>query len=181
MEDDKFKIYIILSYTGAILSKLIRLKTGDEFCHISIALDKDLQKMYSFGRLHPYNPFWGGFVHEGIDHGTFKRFKKTTVEVYSLDLTKKQYDLIEKKILKMEKKKEIYSFNIIGLFATGFKIKYKKKNSFYCAEFVKYLIDEAKVNLPLPELIKPSDFQGVGKMTLEYRGLLSRYRRRKTK
>lgn len=33
--------------------------------------------MYSFGRLNPYNPFWGGFVHESIDKGTFKRFYLT--------------------------------------------------------------------------------------------------------
>lgn len=175
-EDEEQNIYIILSFTGAMLSRLIRLKTGDEYCHISIALDKDLNKMYSFGRLHPYNPFWGGFVHEKIESGTFKRFKKTKVEVYSLKVSKKQYRYIEKKIAKMENQKQIYSFNIVGLFATGFNIKYRKTNSFYCAEFVKYLIDEANVKLNLPELIKPSDFQSLGQMTLEYRGLLSKYR-----
>ena len=33
----------------------------DEFSHVSISLDAQLNHMYSFGRLHPYNPFWGGF------------------------------------------------------------------------------------------------------------------------
>ena len=45
-----------------------------------LELDEDLTKMYSFGRLYPYNPFLGGFVHEGLDRGTFKRFKKTNCE-----------------------------------------------------------------------------------------------------
>ena len=40
--------------------------TKDEFSHVSIALDIQLEKMYSFGRLKPYNPFIAGFVHEYI-------------------------------------------------------------------------------------------------------------------
>ncbi|MFR7463045.1 MAG: tyrosine-type recombinase/integrase [Clostridia bacterium] len=54
------KIYIVLTHTGTTLSKIIKTYTKDEFSHVSIALDNKLQEMYSFGRLHPYNPFWGG-------------------------------------------------------------------------------------------------------------------------
>ena len=69
------KIYIILTYTGTILSKIVKIYTRRENSHVSISLNEDLTKMYSFGRLNPYNPFSGGFVHEEIDKGTFKRFK----------------------------------------------------------------------------------------------------------
>ena len=68
------KIYIILTHTGTILSKIIKYYTGDEFSHVSIALDSQLRKIYSFGRLNPYNPIKGGFVHESVDKGTFRRF-----------------------------------------------------------------------------------------------------------
>lgn len=80
------KIYIILTYTGTVLSRIIKCYTKDEFSHVSIALDKDLRQMYSFGRLNPYNPFKGGFVHEGINIGTFKRFKNTRARIYSLEI-----------------------------------------------------------------------------------------------
>lgn len=53
------KIYIILTYTGTLLSKIIKFYTKDEFSHVSLALDIGLNKMYSFGRLNPYNPFIG--------------------------------------------------------------------------------------------------------------------------
>ena len=43
----------------------------------SISLDKELNTMYSFGRLKAYNPLHGGFVHEHVHSGTFKRFYKT--------------------------------------------------------------------------------------------------------
>ena len=77
------KIYIVLTYTGTILSKIVKMYTRREFSHVSIALDEDLDQMYSFGRINAYNPFWAAFVQEGIDKGTFKRFKKTKTRIYS--------------------------------------------------------------------------------------------------
>ena len=65
------KIYLVLTHTGTILSRIIRIYTKDEFTHVSISLDDELNEMYSFGRLNPYNPFLGGFVHENINYGTF--------------------------------------------------------------------------------------------------------------
>ena len=79
-----------------LLSNIIRYWTKDEFSHVSIALDADLEEMYSFGRLNPYNPFYGGFVHEGINIGTFKRFKNTKTAIYSFELTDKQYNRLKK-------------------------------------------------------------------------------------
>lgn len=74
------KIYIVLTYTGTILSKLVKMYTKKEYSHVSIALDEDLKEMYSFGRTYAYCPFIAGFVHEEIDKGTFKRFKKRRLE-----------------------------------------------------------------------------------------------------
>ena len=89
-------IYIVLSHTGTILSRIIKLATGNEYTHSSIALNENLETMYSFGRLNPYNPFLGGFVQEGKSIGTFKRFKNTKVGVFKLEVTEKQYsELIE--------------------------------------------------------------------------------------
>ena len=59
-------IYIVLSHTGTVLSRLIKTFTRAEYSHVSISLDKNLEKMYSFGRINPYNPFYAGFVHEKI-------------------------------------------------------------------------------------------------------------------
>ena len=79
------QIYFILTNTGTVLSKIIKTYTKDEFTHVSIALDRNLQQMYSFGRLNPYNPFWGGFVHEYVDKGTFKRFINTKAKIFCLE------------------------------------------------------------------------------------------------
>lgn len=61
------KIYIVLTYTGTLLARIVRFYTRKEYSHVSIALDENLNMMYSFGRLNPYNAFVGGFVHERIN------------------------------------------------------------------------------------------------------------------
>lgn len=170
------KIYIVLTYTGTVLSRIIKFYTGAEFSHVSLALDENLVKMYSFGRLSPYNPFIGGFVQEGVNIGTFGRFKNTKAEIYSFDLTSKQYKKLERTIKRIKRRRSLYKFNLIGMVATGFNIKIKRINHFYCAEFVKYLIDEAKIEVELPELVKPNDFKCIESLKLEYRGMLKNYK-----
>lgn len=170
------KIYIILTYSGTFLSRIIKYYTRDEFSHVSIALDEELKKMYSFGRLKPYNPFIGGFVHERINKGTFRRFYKTRTKVYSLEISDEQYEQLEYNISVIKNLRRYYKFNIWGLFAVGFRMKIRKENSFYCAEFVKYVLDKAKIQTSLPELVKPEDFKQIGNIKLEYDGLLKLYK-----
>ena len=117
------KVYIILTHTGTILSRIIRIFTRDEFSHVSLALDLELKKMYSFGRLNPYNPFMGGFVHEYISRGTFGRFKNTRTKIYALEITDEQYEKIRTRIKEVKKYRRNYKFNVIGLFAVGHQIR----------------------------------------------------------
>ena len=170
------KVYIILTYSGTFLSKIIKYYTRDEFSHVSISLDSDLKKMYSFGRLNPYNPFWAGFVHEGVNFGTFKRFSRTRAKVYSLEVEDEQYEKIKDAIYYIKKVRKQYKFNLLGLFAVGFKIRIKSNKAFYCAEFVKYALDKAEVKTDLPDLVRPENFKDIKNIKLEYEGLLKFYK-----
>lgn len=169
------RIYLILTYSGTILSRIIKIYTRDEFAHVSISLDEELNQMYSFGRLNPYNPFIGGFVHEGINIGTFKRFRKTQTAVYSIMISDEQYKKIKETIKFIRECPIAYKFNIIGLFGAGFNIRIHMRHSFYCAEFVKYLLEKARVKNNLPEIIKPEDFKRLDNIRLEYKGSLCEY------
>ncbi len=169
------KIYIVLTHTGTALSRIIKTFTKDEFSHSSIALDKDLKQMYSFGRLDPYNPFVGGFVHEAIDDGTFKRFYKTRTKVYSLEVTDEQYEIMKHTIVQIQKEKNTYHFNRLGLFAVGLHRKIQREHAFYCAEFVKYILGKAEIGEELPEIIKPEDFKKIKGLQEVYQGFLRKY------
>lgn len=175
------KIYIILAHTGTVLATTIKYFTKDEFSHVSIALDADLEEMYSFGRLNPYNPFLGSFVHEHINKGTFKRFKNTKAEVYSMFVTDEQYEKAKKTITYFNNNKQKYKFNILGLACVSIHKKITRKNTFYCAEFVRHILKVSGVKEvnELPEIIRPEDFKKLNGTILEYKGLLRKYKKKK--
>ena len=169
------KIYIILTYTGTILSRIVKIYTRKEYSHVSISLDKELTKMYSFGRLNPYNPFWGGFVHEAPKKGTFKRFKNTTSKIYSLEITDEQYQNMEKVIEEFNKQEKNYHFNTLGLIGVIMNYRIQRKESFYCAEFVKYVFEHSNITIELPEIIKPDDFEKIQGLSVVYTGRFNEY------
>ena len=85
------QLYIVISQTGTVLSRILKLITGAEYNHASISLSRDLEQMYSFGRRNPYNPFWGGFVKESPHTGTFKRFSNTKAVVLAVEISEERY------------------------------------------------------------------------------------------
>ena len=174
------KIYIILSHTGTTLSNIIKSYTKDEFSHVSIALDADLTQMYSFGRLNPYNPFWGGFVHEEVNKGTYKRFKKTRANVYSLFVEDEQYEKLKQRINYFITNKEKYKFNVKGLFFVSINKPIRRKNSFYCAEFVRHVLRFSGISTKeLPTIVRPENFKDLEGLNLEYQGLFRKYKKKK--
>lgn len=169
------KIYIVLTYTGTILAKIVKIYTRREYSHVSIAFDEDLKEMYSFGRLNPYNPFIGGFVHEGIDKGTFKRFKKTKTRIYSLSVADEDFDKMVEVINDIREDRLHYKFNLIGLIGVAIHFKFKREKSFYCAEFVKYVLEQSKTEYNLPDIVKPEDFREIKGLDVVYSGVLKEY------
>ena len=170
------EIYIILTHTGTVLSRIIRCYTKDEYSHVSIALDKNLENMYSFGRLKPYTPLLAGFVQEYINKGTFRRFYNTQAKIFSMQITDEQYEKVRNIIEEFKANKSKYKFNMIGLCSAGFNIKIHPKNYFYCAEFVKYILDNVGIELGLPRVVKPEHFKDVKELKEIYAGLLREYK-----
>ncbi len=167
------KIYIVLSFTGTAPATLIRMFTRKKYSHSSIALDKELNEMYSFGRLNPYNPFKGGFVHEGIYRGTFNRFKKTKAKVLEIDVTEEDYNRISDEIASFKNGK--WKYNYLGVLLYPLKKAIRFKNRFYCSEFVKHLLDLTNVDFALPEVVEPYDFNSIEKSNVIYEGILRKY------
>ena len=170
------EIYIVLTQTGTILSNIIKLITKKQYNHASISFDKNLNSLYSFGRINPYIMFIGSFVREGVNIGTFKRFKNTKCKIYKLQVTDEQYDLMIEEMVKMLEHKKEYKFNTIGLFFVWLKIKKQYPNRFYCSEFVKYILQKGKVDISkMPDIVYPEHLTLIDNIELIYEGLLREY------
>ena len=172
---EKKKIYIVLSFTGTLFATFIRIVTGKEYSHSSISLDKDLNEMYSFGRLNPYNPFIGGFVHEGLYHGTFNRFKKTKAKILEIDVSEEEYNKLKDEIKSFNETKKDWKYNYLGIILYPFKKAIHFKNRFYCSEFVKHMLDLTNRNFKLPAVVKPHDFDNIEESNVIYEGVLRNY------
>ena len=48
-------IYILLTRSTTILSRLVYLITRDKYTHVSISFEKDLQPLYSSGRKNTFH------------------------------------------------------------------------------------------------------------------------------
>lgn len=170
-------IYIVISQTGTMLSRILKFITGAKYNHASISLVPDLDTMYSFGRVHPYNPFLGGFVTESPRYGTFKRFSGTKVEVLSISVSEGQYTNLRQMLEGMAKNKKKYHYNYLGLFLAGADIHYKQANSYYCSEFVKEMLVKNGIRgaRQLNDIIEPMQFLTLPEANHVYSGKLKDY------
>lgn len=170
------KIYFVLTDAGTALGKIIKLKTGKKYTHVSIALDENLERMYSFSRLNPYNCFVGGFVHERLREGCYKRFKNTKAIIYAKEITETQYQKLQKQIEIFEANRTKYKFNVLGLTYIFFDKEIHREDYFYCAEFIKHILLKSNVNIKLPNMPRPEDFEKIEGSKVIYTGLLNEYK-----
>lgn len=178
-------IYIVLSQTGTVLSRVLRLFTRAEYNHVSIALDENLDYMYSFGRTNPYNPVIGGFVSESPKFGTFKRFYKTQVVILSVLITTEQFDKLKSCMEEMLEERKTYKYNYLGLFLAAVHIRYSSVRRYYCSEFAKEILTRFGIISAgtLPQIVKPIDFLCLGdtdRCKVIYCGNLQEYSVKKT-
>ena len=170
-------VYVVLSQTGTMFSKALKFFTHAEFNHASISLSPTLEKMYSFGRLNPYNPFIGGFVEEGKNIGTFKRFYKTTAMVIEFKVSVEKYKAIQYFIEYFKKNKKDFHYNYLGVLFACFKKHHTSSKRFYCSEFVKTCLETFNIENAdeLPKIIKPIDFLKLNNKHIIYKGFLQNY------
>jgi hypothetical protein len=167
------KVYILFTNTSSFLSKLIQIYTKNTLNHVSLSFDQQLKEIYSFGRKKSYNPFIGGFVREKIAAGLFKRAR---CEVYSYSISESDYEQMLTKGRQFESEKDLYRYNLLGLFAIILNYKLKRENAFFCSQFVATILNEKKGVLDkTPSLCTPKDLMEVDQLQLIYKGLLNSY------
>lgn len=171
------QIYIIASQTGTLLSRLLKHVTGAKYNHVSISVDGRMETMYSFGRRHPYNPVWGGYVKESPLSGTFARFDDAQARIMSMSVTPEQYEGIRQYLEEMYKHQKTYHYNIIGLVLAGLKVPYRKKNYYYCSEFVREVLVKFGVipSWQFGPIVQPQQLLDMPGGQVIYDGLLTEY------
>ncbi len=171
-------IYLVFSNTGTVLSKCINFYTKDKYVHVSLSLDDSFEKMYSFGRIFPSNPFIGGLVEENLKDGVYKRFQNSQCVIYKIEVSNPQYSLLKMELKEFLKDQKKYKYSLLGLIGVMLNKPIKRNNRYFCSEFVSHLLIKSNIynSEKTPSLIKPSDLLSINDKEFIYEGLTYDYK-----
>lgn len=166
------QVYILLSRTGTLPSKLIHSLVHGKFTHASIAVEPRTNGFYSFARRSMHNIFNGGLIAEDVHTRIFALYPDCNCALYALDVSDEAYGIICRKIEYYWNNYDRCKYNYFGVIPSGLGIVIKRKFKFTCSQFVSSLLyDSGAVSLPKnPWVMKPNDFLDVCGMKLLYEG-----------
>lgn len=153
------KVYIVLSKSDTIPSRVISNITKAEYSHVSISLDSKFKHMYSFGRKYKYAMLPGGFIHESLYKGVMGASVTMKCAVYELEVSNASYRRLKWLLNYMNENKGLYKYNAFGLLPTMFGREFERENCFFCSQFVYYaLITSGAIEeIKHHSLIRPMD------------------------
>lgn len=171
-------LYLLLTKTTSVFSRAIAFIMGDKYTHAALALDKNLDKMYSFGRKNMFNPFLGGFTEERINYGVYLFSPNVPCVVIELDVTAEQYENVKNDIEHFVQNKEQFKYNYRALYNHIFHTYSRGKSRFACSEFVYYILNKNKIldfNIPIAA-VRPQTFLNNLSDKIIYKGNLHKYK-----
>lgn len=176
MRTEVYDIYIILSNSPSIISKVIGLYTKDEYTHAAISIDEDIGTIYGMGRKWSRFPFVGRLKQEEMDKGFYSLCPNLPGAIYKLSINKDQYNMLRKTLHKYLKEEKVVKYNNLGIFSCMINKDLGPKDKFTCSAFVAHLLETAKIanfDLP-PALVRP---QSLTKLNAElvFKGDLKSY------
>lgn len=168
------EVYIILTDTGTLLTKIIKQFTKQPLNHASISFSSDLETTYSFGRKRVNNPFVGGFVKENLNG---ELFQQAACAIYSYKVSEFEYRQMKNFVQQIESQQQHYKYNFIGLFGVLLNKKINRKKAFFCSEFVASTLNNGGVSIKNKPacLVKPFDLAECEASRLLYEGRLDSY------
>lgn len=168
-------IYILLTRSNTILSKLVRFVTDDAYTHVSMAFDENLTTLYSSSRKNGRTLFPAGPCTESLTGDYYKRHDHIPCAVYELSVSDEAYERAKREVEQIMEKADQYHFNIIGLLLCQLNIPYHRKKYFFCSQFVSEILKRSHA-LALPKdtsLMKPVDYTKMPGLLCSFRRYIS--------
>lgn len=157
-----YPVYVVLVHSGTGVSKAIKAISHSEYSHASICFDSSLDKMYSFARKDPRNPFIGGFRYESIGKGFYDQ-KEIPYAVYVVPCTESQIKKMKKRLNYFIQNQEKFTFDFTGLVTNYLGIVNNPAHRWFCSRFVADVLNAGapkdKPYVEEPSLQDPDDFK----------------------
>ncbi len=176
--NEEQSVFILLTNTGTLFTRMIQLYTKAPYNHASISFDRELHELYSFGRKHPSNPLNGGFVKENIKTGTYSKYPNTTCVIYELKVTPREVEKMKRVLNIFIRSSPKYGYNLLGVIGVALQEPVEFSNSYFCSQFVAEILHRSGIKLwnKLPALVTPNDLRESERLRIVYEGRLREYR-----
>lgn len=180
MADNK-ELFIVVTQTGTFVSRVIRFVTKAPYNHVSLSLDKNLDKMYSFARLNPPHIFPSGFMQETMTNSLFGIIDNVPCQIYRVCVSDKQFETVSKMIAAFNEIANEYKFNVLGFVSMFFRFRLRRAKRFMCSQFVAYVLSNSDVmNFDKDySLVTPEDIRTNEHLSIIFDGNLKEYISRK--
>lgn len=165
-------IYILLTKSTTICSRVVYMATKSEYTHAAISLDSNFDDLYTFSRKYKRAILPAGFVRESVYTGLMGDSDDMNCAVYELKIDRHSYKKLVRLLRYMEYNKEKYKYSIMGLPMCHFNRKYERKGYFFCSQFVYYVLSKsgAVAKNAEPSLVKPMDLCDLPEVNEIFRG-----------
>lgn len=170
-------VYLILTCSNTIISRVIRRFTGENYTHAAIAFDDDLHIMYSFARKYASLPLPAGFMEEHTDGKFYRLQGNIPCIVMRKNVSLREYYMLKGMIRGIQCRSDEYKYSLFGLILCRLGIPLEIPGRFFCSQFVAWLLEKNNlVSLPKPSsLMHPADFLSIGGFETVYRGGLTEW------
>lgn len=143
MNDTK-NLYVVVSRTNTKIGLLIRKVTRHSYNHVSLAIDEDLNEIYSFARYRINTSLVGGFIRESLLR-YYRGVDSFNLKIYKLDVSKKQYERVIAKLADIKDHRQLYIYDTLealGVRRNKCKTRYKM---YTCISFITSILEEAEI------------------------------------
>lgn len=171
MYQKTYFIYILLTRSTTLFSRLIHAVIGGEYTHVSIGVEGPGGSFYSFGRLFPRLPFPGGMVKEGVGQGFFAVYPQIPCCLLSIPVSDDIYWSLTNSLQNMYQQRDKYRYNLLGTICSLIHRPIHRKYHKFCSEFVAQMLKESgAVGAIEPALVRPMDMFSLPGIKILYRG-----------
>lgn len=165
-------IYILLTNSTTLPSKIIYMATRSEFTHAAISLDNNFDKLYTFARKYRHLMLPAGFTRDSIYEGIMGSSDDMRCGVYEIRVNELVYKNLVKILNKIEKNQDQYRYNVLGLPMTKFNKAYEREGYFFCSQFVYHALSESGAikKEKTPSLVRPMDLTELPEAEERFKG-----------
>lgn len=154
------RIYILLTKTKSVPSRIIGLFTRAAYTHAAIAFEDEPEVFYSFSRLRERFPLPGGLTTESPDSGFLGKHWESLCRLICLEVSDRTADRAQARVRRMMKSHSLFRYSLLGCVACRFGIAHRRKGYYFCSQFVGEVLEKSGAASfgRSVSLLRPDDF-----------------------